>query len=102
LKNTAGKIVEDLEKSGIDTKSNSPWASPAILIDKSNDDKRLVIDYRKLNEITEFDAHPIPRIDDIFDLLADNSYFSTLDITSMYYQIPVSVSDRPKTAFIVL
>jgi len=52
LKNTAGKIVEDLEKSGIDTKSNSPWASPAILIDKSNDDKRLVIDYRKLNEIT--------------------------------------------------
>jgi hypothetical protein len=44
--------------------SDSPWASPAILVRQKGKD-RFCIDFRKVNEVTKADQYPIPRIDDI-------------------------------------
>lgn len=75
-------IVRDHEQQGIIEKCQSNYNSPAILVSKKDDkgeytDFRLVIDYRKLNEITEATKFPIPLIDDILDGLNGCSFFTT-------------------------
>ena len=42
----------------------------------------------------------MPRIDDTIDALSGSRYFSTLDLASGYWQIPLAQEDKEKTAFI--
>ena len=65
--------------------SISPFGSPTILVTKKDGTMRLCIDYRKLNSITEKDAHPLPRIEYIFDTLSGSRYFTTVDLAMGYY-----------------
>lgn len=80
--------------------SCSPWAAPVVLVRKRDGGLRFCIDYRKLNEVTQKDAYPLPRIDDALDCLSKASWFSTLDLASGYWQVEVDPKDKPKTAFI--
>jgi hypothetical protein len=59
----------------------------------------MVVDYRALNKQTIKNRCPLPRIDDLFDQLADARIFSSLDLTQGYHQILISDEDAPKTAF---
>jgi hypothetical protein len=60
---------------------------------------RLVIDYRKLNEITVGDAYPLPDVTEILDQLGQSKYFSCIDMVMGYHQIEMASEDRAKTAF---
>lgn len=93
------KHLLDLLASEIIEESNSPYASPVVLVRKKNGDLRMVVDYRKLNKLTKRDAIPLPRIEETFTLLSGSKWFSVLDLKSGYYQLEVEESDRPKTAF---
>jgi hypothetical protein len=55
---------------------------------------------RRLNLVTEFDAEPIPQQEDIFVKLSEAHYFSKLDLSKGYWQVPLSESAKPLTAFI--
>ena len=46
-----------------------PWGAPILLANKKDGDKRLCINYRKLNKVTIKNKYPLPRIDDLFDQL---------------------------------
>ena len=59
----------------------------------------LCIDYRKLNDKTIKDSYPIPRIDSTLDALSGSKWFSTIDLKSGYWQVPVAPKDKAKTAF---
>ena len=59
----------------------------------------MCVDYRLLNSKTRKDAFPLPRIEESLDALCGARWFSTLDLASGYNQVPVSESDKPKTAF---
>ena len=61
---------------------------------------RFCVNYRRLNAITKPDVFPLLRIDDTLDLLAQNHFFSTLDLTSGYWQVKMSTGSREKIAFI--
>lgn len=93
------KALEKLQRQGVIRPSNSPWASPIVLVHKKDGSVRFCTDYRRLNQVTKKDAFPIPRTEDCFDALTGAVMFSTMDITSAYHQIPVHEADIPKTAF---
>jgi transposase InsO family protein len=79
--------------------SNSPWASPVLLVTKKDGSIRFCVDFRKVNECTVKDAYPLPRIDETLDTLAGAQWFHTLDLASGYWQCKMSEKDKPKTAF---
>lgn len=96
-------VEEEIDKmlsEGVIRPSNSPWASPITLVPKKDNTIRFCVDYRKLNSVTKKDAHPLPLIQEIFDNLSGAKVFSTLDLKSGYWQIPVADEDIEKTAFV--
>ena len=88
-----------MEREGVIEPSNSPWASPIVLVKKKDGSTRFYVDYRKLNSVTRKDSYPLPRIDDTLEALSGATWFSTLDLKSGYWQVEVHPSDRDKTAF---
>jgi hypothetical protein len=90
-----------MEEQGIVQKSSSPWASPVVIVDKKDDDKRICIDYRKLNTITKADAYPLPRINDLLESFGAAQWFTTLDLASGYWQVVMDEAEIEKTAFII-
>lgn len=96
--------VDKLLSSNVIRESHSPWSAPVHLVPKKLDATgerkfRMVIDYRRLNEITTDDKYPLPNISDLFDKLGKSVYFSTIDLASGFHQIEVEEEDRQKTAF---
>ena len=80
--------------------STSPWRAQVLIADDGRHKKRMVIDYsRTINKFTFLDAFPLPRIDDQVNMIASGKVFSTLDLKSAYYQIPICEADREYTAF---
>src|SRR5206468_4756196 len=59
--------IEKMEKAEVIRKSYSPWSSPVVIVEKKDGSKRFCVDYRKINQITIPDAHPLPRIDDMLE-----------------------------------
>lgn len=100
LKGEDEKAVKKLLDQGVARPSSSPWASPIVLVRKKDGTVRACCDYRKLNQLTQKDAHPLPRTQDCLDALAGSTLWSTLDISSAYHQVPVADEDIPKTAVI--
>ncbi|KAA5554511.1 RNA-directed DNA polymerase, partial [Pseudomonas aeruginosa] len=96
--------INDMLRQKIIQPSISPWSAPIWVVPKKQDSSgkpkwRIVIDYRKLNQVTIGDAYPIPNITDILDQLGHSKYFTTLDLASSFHQ--VKVKDTEKTAFSV-
>ncbi|ETM47977.1 hypothetical protein L914_07435, partial [Phytophthora nicotianae] len=79
--------------------STSPWVSPVPMIRKPDGGIRFCIDYRKLNSVTVKDSYPMPLIDDILDVLGNAKLFSTMDIASGYWNVPMDPGSVEKTAF---
>ena len=94
------QYVEDLLNRGWVQKSRSAYSSPVVCVRKKDGTLRLCVDYRKLNQITVPDRHPLPRIQDTLDSLGGNRWFSLLDQGKAYHQGYISPESRHKTAFI--
>ena len=98
-----GEIREERKNmmdTGIVRESSSPYASPLVVVKKKDGSNRMCVDYRKLNLVT--DAHPAPTTtaEDLFKKLGKSQYYSTLDLSKGYWQIPVAEKDIRKTAFV--
>ena len=79
--------------------SNSPLASPVVLVRKKDGSLRFCINLRKLNARTVKDAYSFPRIEDALDSLNGACIFTSLDLNSGYWQVELNESSIPLTAF---
>ena len=92
--------VQDMLHGGQIEPSDSPWASPVMLVTKKDSSTWFCVDYRRLNALTTKDAYPLPRIDDLLRLLGNEQWFSTMDLASGYWQVGMSPDAKRKAAFV--
>ena len=66
----------------------SEWATPIIVVMKSNDKVRICGDYRlTVNPQLMVQHHPIPRVEELFARMNGSKIFSKLDLADAYLQI---------------
>ena len=99
LKEEAVKEEERMKQMGVVEPSESPWAAPVVLVRKKDGTLRYCIDYRKLNQVTQKDSYPLPNIQDCLDSLEGAKFFSSVDLSSGYWQVKMSEDAKDKTSF---
>ena len=85
--------INDMLDKQIIEPSGSPYNAPIWVVPKKLDTTgkqkwRIVIDFRKLNEQTDQEAYPLSNSDEILDYLGKAKFFSALDLSSGFHQIP--------------
>jgi putative transposase len=90
------KMLLDL---GIVQPSDTPWISAPVIVKKHDGTLRLCIDFRPLNKVTVPDPYPLPVIDAMLRRMSRAQYFSSVDIASAFWQVPMHTSDKKYTGF---
>lgn len=93
------EMVRDLELQGIVEESKSTWLNPIVLTRKKNGKLRFCVDLRRLNDITESDNYPLPRIQDLLASLNKMKFFSVIDLENGFFHVSIKETDKEKTAF---
>ena len=95
------KIVKDLLARGLISPSKSQWSAPVVLSKKKDGSYRFCIDFRvTVNKVAKTDSWPLPLIEETLEHLGEARWFSSLDLASGYWQIPMSEKSKEKSAFV--
>ena len=91
--------IQDMLDLGVIEPSISPYSSPIVLVPKKDGSVRFCIDFRKLNKVTEFDAEPMPNMEEIINRMSGHKYFTKMDLSKGYWQVGLTERSKPLTAF---
>lgn len=91
--------IQSLLDAEIIKPSTSPYASPIVLVRKKNGALRMCVDYRKINARTVRDSYALPKIEDLFLTLSGSKFFTTVDLSKAYYQVPLTERAKKISAF---
>lgn len=81
---------------------SSPWCNRTSIVTKPNGSLRICLDARKLNAVTTKNSYPLPFITRIMRNMRPGRYYSTLDLSSAFWQIPLEEASKKKTAFAII
>jgi hypothetical protein len=95
-----GEYIQKMANAGVIRPSNSPWSASPVVILKPNGKWRICIDYREINKKMKTDTYALPRIDHILQQLSGMKYFTSTDLCSGFWQLPVKEEHRERTAFV--
>ena len=76
------------------------WASPLVVVPKSNGDVRVCVDMRRANEAIIRERHPIPTLEETLESLNGAAVFSKLDLKWGYHQVELAEDSRNITTFV--
>ncbi|OWY91742.1 reverse transcriptase, partial [Phytophthora megakarya] len=94
-------LIKSLQAAEIIRPSTSPWASPIVIVRKSNGvDIRMCIDYKLVNSLTRLIVYPMPLISDLLEDLDKALWYCSLDIASGFWVVPMTDRAREISAFI--
>jgi Reverse transcriptase (RNA-dependent DNA polymerase)/RNase H-like domain found in reverse transcriptase/Integrase zinc binding domain/Integrase core domain/Chromo (CHRromatin Organisation MOdifier) domain len=93
------QYVDEFLEDDVVEESTSSYRAPVVLTRKPGGGVRFCIDFRALNEVSEWDAFPMPNIEAYLDALGGSGFISTVDMNSGYHQIEIAPEHRHKTAF---
>lgn len=77
----------------------SKFATSTFLVNKEENDYRLVVSYKELNERFETDQYPLPRTTDLLQALEGSKYFTSLDLNCGFFQHSIKEEDQHKFTF---
>ena len=102
-KKAAREEIEKLLKGGmIKEVKTSHFQAPVVMAKKKSSDGkpkwRFCVDFRLLNEHTVPDVYPMPNLERQLDIGKAN-FFTKLDLSSAFWQIPLAERDQLKTTF---
>ena len=82
--------LDRLENANIISKKiSSDWASPTVNVLKSNNKIRICGDYFAVNKNLEITRFPLPTIDDVINKVGNAKYFSKIDLSNAFLQVPL-------------
>ena len=84
---------------GVIAHSTSPFSAPILLARKKLGGWRFLTDFRKINDCCNKIVYPLPRIEDTLQKLDKPQFFTSLDLTKGFWQIPIHPDDRKYFAF---
>ena len=98
------KVEEELkrmEEAGIIERVTEPteWCAPMVPVQKSNGKLRICVDLRRLNSAVKRSRFVLPTLEDITPKLAGAQYFSKLDASTGFWQIPLHPDSAKLTTF---
>jgi hypothetical protein len=91
--------VQNMERTGIIRRSQSPWVSEIVLVRKKDGGLRFCVDFRRVNQTIVGDAWPMRRATDIVDSLQQPRWFSTLDLKNAFWSVPLEEDIKAITSF---
>ncbi len=89
-----------LELGVIERVDASPGVSPIVVIQKKSGAIRMCVDLRKPNKAVITDSYPLPHIEEMLSLLRGVTVFSTIDLESAYFQLPLHEDSCDLTSFV--
>jgi hypothetical protein len=93
------ECVNEMLAAGVIERSDSEYCSPVVLVKKKDGTVRFCTDYRRLNRLTKDEAAPLPRIQEVLRDFGTATVYSSLDLKSGYWQIPMDQASKRLTAF---
>ena len=80
---------------GVIRPSNSLWCNAVVLVRKKDG----LLRFRKLNSLTVKDSHPLPHICETLESLTGAAHFSTFNMNSGFWRVPIAEESKQYTAF---
>ena len=75
--------VKDTEIQEMIEPSISPYSSPGVLFPKKDGSVRFCIDFRKVNKVTEFDAEPMPNMEEVVNEMSGHKFITKMDLSKV-------------------
>ena len=99
VQSTIDEEVSKMLKADIIEPTTSAYNAPVLLVRKKDQTNRFCVDFRRLNCVTKFDTEPMGNVEEILTKFDKDVYFSKIDLSKGFWQIPVAKDCRHMTAF---
>ena len=95
------EFVKEQLRKGYIQPSKSPQTAPVFFVGKKDGKKRIVQDYRYLNEWTIKNNYPLPLISDVLKNIGMKKLFTKMDLRWGYNNVRIKEGDEWKAVFTI-
>jgi hypothetical protein len=76
------EMIDEMQRHGFIEESTRPWSTVITFVRKTTGNRRFCVNCRELSEATRKNCFPLRRIDNSWDTMTGDKWFSTLHLES--------------------